>query len=67
MGENIDYGNNTGRRIVVSLLIDDGVPSRGHRTNILNPEFTVTGTSIKTHNVYRFICVLTYAAAYSEK
>ena len=38
-GENIDYGNNIGQRIVISLLIDDGVSSRGHRTNIMKPEF----------------------------
>ncbi len=38
-GENIDYGNKEPRGIVTSLLIDDGVPSRGHRANLLNEGF----------------------------
>lgn len=36
--ENIQYGQSEVRNAVIDLLIDDGIPSRGHRKNILNPK-----------------------------
>jgi len=63
-GENCAYGDNTGRDIVVSFLIDDGVPSRGHRANIMNGKFTQAGTAISTHPQYRYDCVIDYANGY---
>lgn len=38
-GENIQYGNSEVRNAVIDLLIDNGVPERGHRKNILNSEY----------------------------
>ena len=63
-GENIAYGDTSGREIVCSLLIDDGVPSRGHRTNIMNRAFTQTGVGFGTHTQYRTSCTIDYAAGY---
>jgi uncharacterized protein YkwD len=63
-GENIAYGDATGREIVCSLLIDDGVPSRGHRTNIMSRDFTQTGVAYGTHTRYRTTCTITYANGY---
>ncbi len=37
--ENIQYGHDDVRYAVIDLLIDYGISSRGHRENILNPEF----------------------------
>jgi len=65
-GENIAYGDTTGREIVCSLLIDDGVPSRGHRTNIMNKAFTQTGVGYGTHTQYRTSCTITYANGYKS-
>ena len=66
-GENIDYGNADGVSIIISLLVDDGVSSRGHRKSILNPRFNVVGTAIGSHPQYKHMCVIGYAAGYIEK
>lgn len=66
-GENIDYGNGDPRMIVVSLLVDDGVPSRGHRRNLLDKAFKLMGLSVGPHPVYRHMCVMDFAGAYMER
>jgi len=35
--ENISYGTADARGVIIQLAIDDGVASRGHRTNIFGP------------------------------
>ena len=63
-GENIDYGNSQARRIVISLLIDDGVSSRGHRRNLLSGSFNFIGVAAGPHPVYHAMCVMDFAGAY---
>ncbi len=63
-GENIDYGHEDARRIVISLLIDDGVPSRGHRRNLLDAAFRFVGVCIGPHPVYGHMCVMDFAGSY---
>lgn len=65
-GENIDYGNNIAREIVFSLIIDDGVKSRGHRNNIFNPRFATVGVACGKHAIYNYMCVMDFAQAYLE-
>lgn len=67
VGENISYGDAEARKIVTALLIDDGVPSRGHRANLLQSGFAVVGVAIATHPVYRQMCVMDFAGDYATK
>jgi uncharacterized protein YkwD len=67
VGENINYGNEDAKRIVTSLLIDDGVPSRGHRRNLLNATFKFVGASVGPHRVYGHMCVVDFAGSYRAK
>ena len=60
-GENIAFGTTTADDIVEALFIDDGVPSRGHRNNIMSSSFKVTGNNHGDHKNYRKMTTLNYA------
>jgi uncharacterized protein YkwD len=63
--ENISYGSSTSRDVVCQLLIDDGVPSRGHRLNIMNRAYGYVGVAAASHSRYETVCVIDFAAAYT--
>ena len=67
VAENISYGYNTGREIVIQLIIDDGVSGRGHRNNILNRNLKYAGAAIGAHSKFSYLCVIDYANAYISK
>jgi len=51
LGENILYnyaaeGDNVNMRAALQFYIDDGVKSRGHRVNMVNGAYTMTGIGI---------------------
>ena len=54
------YGNESGRQIVLQLLIDKGVPSLGHRNICLDKYMESIGTNIHSHSKYNFCCVLDF-------
>lgn len=68
-GENISYQYdpvNTAQWHVLMLLVDDGVPDRGHREALLKPDYRVTGVACGYHAGYHNICVMTYADGYTD-
>ena len=68
-GENCAYGPKTGREIVAQLLIDDGVADRGHRINILKPEFKKVGIGYnnEANAPYGTVSVMDFAGDYISK
>lgn len=59
-GENCDYGHKKAIDIVMSLMIDEGIPNVGHRKNIMDKDFTHIGVAIKPHKTYRYNCVMDF-------
>ncbi len=59
IGENIDYGCKTASEIIRSLIVDDGVPGRGHRDNIFH-DYNFVGSAFGHHKAYRYMCVLDF-------
>lgn len=66
-GENLSYGRNSARDIVVALIIDDGQRGRKHRRNIFNPAFHFAGAALGPHARYRTVCSMEFAADYAEQ
>ncbi len=67
MAENITYGSATAFQVVANLLIDDGVPNRSHRINILNETFKVIGVAERGHPDYNHVCVMDFATTFKRK
>lgn len=67
VGENVEYGGENGREVVVNMIVDDGVPDRGHRKNLFDPDFGRAGVACDSHPVFRRMCVVTFAGEYVEK
>ncbi|HXV20510.1 MAG TPA: CAP domain-containing protein [Desulfuromonadales bacterium] len=66
IGENISYGPNDGRDVVLQLIVDDGVPGRGHRANIFSPDFRLAGVACGPHPTLRTVCVIDFAGGATE-
>lgn len=61
LAENIAYGTTGGEEIVIALVIDDGVPSRGHRLTIFNDAVKVLGSFTGTHQTFSSMTTIDYA------
>ena len=62
-GENIAYGPARAADVVRELIVDSGVPSRGHRLNIFRPAFANAGVTCGPHRDYGVMCVIDFAGA----
>jgi hypothetical protein len=65
IGEVINYGDETPRMTVIQLVIDDGVPDRGHRHTLFNPQFRAAGAAIGYHRDYGTMVVVDLADAFT--
>jgi uncharacterized protein YkwD len=66
-GENISYGYADARAIVVTLIVDQGVPGKGHRHNIFCSDFKVAGVACGPHARYGAMCVIDFAGGFVAK
>jgi hypothetical protein len=67
IGENITYGDDSPRERILNWLIDDGIPSRGHRRRLLSTDYNVAGISCGSHPEFSAVCVLTLAGGFTDK
>ncbi|SFJ57421.1 CAP domain-containing protein [Caulobacter sp. UNC279MFTsu5.1] len=61
--ENISYGFDDPRDVVRQLIIDSGVPGRGHRRNIFGSGYQLAGVACGPHRAYGYMCVIDFAGA----
>lgn len=59
-GECISYGMEDGLGVVLQLLIDNGVPSLGHRIICFSEGYSRVGISLRKHQKYGVNCVLDF-------
>lgn len=59
-GEDCSYGFRKPLDIIFQLMLDEGVPSLGHRKNILDPTYKTVATSIYRHRKYKWNCVIDF-------
>lgn len=66
LAENCSYGFDNAASIVGQLLLDEGVPSLGHRKSIISGELQYIGVSIAPHKQYRYNCVMDFCAKFDN-
>jgi len=66
VGENLSYGAMNGMNAVIQLYIDDGVPWRGHRNNLTNPDFLVMGAAAGEFPDFGNIMTQNFAKTFKE-
>ena len=66
IGENLGYGDASARERLLTWLIDDGFPSRGHRRRIMSADYRVAGVSCGPHPEFQIVCVLTLAGGFVD-
>lgn len=61
--ESISYGQRTPAEVVRQLVVDSGVPSRGHRKDLFGAAYQAAGVACGGHAEYGAMCVIDYAGA----
>jgi uncharacterized protein YkwD len=63
-GENLTYHCDNAMEVILQSIVDDGVPNRGHRENLFNPEFRVMGCHSGVHKDFDSMTVIDFCAAF---
>jgi uncharacterized protein YkwD len=66
VGEIIVYGPWDAAAAVLRFVVDDGVPDRGHRRNLLRADYRYMGVACGPHAAYHGMCVVDFAREYAE-
>jgi cysteine-rich secretory family protein len=65
--ENISYGYDDPSGVVRQLVVDSGVPNRGHRLNIFSRGYQAAGVGCARHATYGAMCVIDFAGAIVQR
>ncbi|MCW6035672.1 CAP domain-containing protein [Spirulina subsalsa FACHB-351] len=65
--ENITYGEESARIMVMRLILDDGLPQRTQRNNLFNIDFKFMGLACGSHPTLTNMCTINLAGAYQEQ
>ncbi|WP_299326341.1 CAP domain-containing protein [Parasphingopyxis sp.] len=60
VAEAISYGPSEGAEVVRQLIVDDGVPDRGHRHLIFTDEFRYAGVGCGDHARFEHMCAISF-------
>jgi uncharacterized protein YkwD len=63
LAEEMAAGETTPADVVRALIVDEGVPDRGHRKDLLDPALRRAGVGCAPHPTYRVICVVDLASS----
>jgi uncharacterized protein YkwD len=67
IGENIGYGPEGARNLGMQLIIDDGVPGRGHRINTFSTGYKTAGVACGSHPRFGSMCVIDFAGGFRDR
>jgi hypothetical protein len=61
--ESISYGQRTPADVVRQLVVDSGVPNRGHRKDLFGQAYQAAGVACGRHAEWGSMCVIDFAGA----
>ena len=67
VSETISYGHAQADAVVRQLIVDDGVPGRGHRVLLFKDDYRFAGVGCGDHIRYGYMCVVDLSATVNGK
>lgn len=62
IAESINFNQVYPLKTLLTLVIDDGFPSRGNRKNVFSDKFHLVGAASGPHKIYKQVCVIDFAS-----